>query len=131
MLQPCLYSELIGQIQSLAPVHMAVVVPWSDFEPKIYLFADYAAYFRKVRGELLKPLRESEPEATIPARSSTATFADGAAPANSGGAMTIICEHWASRPIQTTGAEETAPRRAILGCGRRKPCNQFATIERL
>jgi predicted RecB family nuclease len=43
VLQLCLYSDLIAQIQGLAPEHMAVVVPWSDFEPQIYRFADYAA----------------------------------------------------------------------------------------
>jgi uncharacterized protein len=66
VLQLCLYSELIGQIQDLAPEHMAVVVPWSDFEPQIYRFADYAAYFRKVKRELLRSLSEPEPAATYP-----------------------------------------------------------------
>jgi uncharacterized protein len=54
------------KIQGVAPEHMAVVVPWSDFEPQIYRFADYAAYFRKVRGELLRSLSSPEPEASYP-----------------------------------------------------------------
>jgi uncharacterized protein len=66
ILQLCLYSDLITQIQGVAPEHMAVVVPWSDFEPQIYRFADYAAYFRKVRGELLRSLSNPEPEASYP-----------------------------------------------------------------
>jgi predicted RecB family nuclease len=37
---------------------MFVVVPWSDFEPQQYRFADYAAYFRRVKRELLKSLSE-------------------------------------------------------------------------
>jgi uncharacterized protein len=66
VLQLCFYSDLITQIQGLVPEQMAVVVPWSDFEPQIYRFADYAAYFRKVRGELLKSLSEPKPAATYP-----------------------------------------------------------------
>jgi uncharacterized protein len=66
VLQLCLYSELVGQIQGLAPEHMAVVVPWSDFEPQIYRFADYAAYYRKVRAEFLKSLSEPGLAATYP-----------------------------------------------------------------
>jgi uncharacterized protein len=66
ILQLCLYSELIKEVQGLAPEHMSVVVPWSDCEPQQYRFADYAAYFRKVRGELLKFLRWLKPIATYP-----------------------------------------------------------------
>jgi predicted RecB family nuclease len=58
VLQLCLYSDLIKEVQGLAPEHMFVVVPWSDFEPQQYRFADYAAYFRRVKRELLKSLRE-------------------------------------------------------------------------
>lgn len=56
VLQLCLYSDLIRQVQGLAPEHMFVVVPWSDFKPQQYRFADYAAYFRRVKRELLKSL---------------------------------------------------------------------------
>jgi hypothetical protein len=38
------------------------VVPWSDFEPEQYRFADYAAYFRRVKRELLKSLSEGTNE---------------------------------------------------------------------
>jgi uncharacterized protein len=58
VLQLCLYSDLIREVQGLAPEHMFVVVPWSDFEPERYRFADYAAYFRRAKGELLKSLSE-------------------------------------------------------------------------
>jgi predicted RecB family nuclease len=58
VLQLCLYSDLIKEVQGLAPEHMFVVVPWSDFEPQRYRFADYAAYFRRVKRELLKSLSE-------------------------------------------------------------------------
>jgi predicted RecB family nuclease len=58
VLQLCLYSDLIKEVQGLAPEHMFVVVPWSDFEPQQYRFADYAAYFRRVKRELLKSLSE-------------------------------------------------------------------------
>jgi predicted RecB family nuclease len=38
VLQLCLYSDLIKEIQGLTPEHMFVVVPWSDFEPQQYRF---------------------------------------------------------------------------------------------
>jgi predicted RecB family nuclease len=56
VLQLCLYSDLIKEVQGLVPEHMFVVVPWSGFEPQQYRFADYAAYFRRVKRELLKSL---------------------------------------------------------------------------
>jgi hypothetical protein len=34
VLQLCLYSDLIKEVQGLAPEHMFVVVPWSDFQPQ-------------------------------------------------------------------------------------------------
>jgi uncharacterized protein len=45
---------------------MFVVVPWSDFEPQQYRFADYAAYFRRVKQELLKSLSEGGGQETYP-----------------------------------------------------------------
>lgn len=48
VLQLCLYSDMLGTAQGLAPEYMYVVAPWSEFEPQRYRFADYAAYFRKV-----------------------------------------------------------------------------------
>jgi uncharacterized protein len=45
---------------------MFVVVPWSDFEPQQYRFADYAAYFRRVKQELLNSLSERGGEGTYP-----------------------------------------------------------------
>jgi predicted RecB family nuclease len=66
VLQLCLYSDLIKQVQGLAPEHMFVVVPWSDFEPQRYRFADYAAYFRRIKRELLKSLSEGGGLETYP-----------------------------------------------------------------
>src|SRR5215471_1327613 len=66
VLQLCLYSDLLTQVQGVAPAHMYVVAPWSDFEPRCYRFADYAAYFRKVKRGLLAALAEKEPEKTYP-----------------------------------------------------------------
>jgi predicted RecB family nuclease len=49
ILQLCLYSELLAKAQEVVPEYMYVVAPWSDFQPQQYRFADYAAYFRKVK----------------------------------------------------------------------------------
>jgi uncharacterized protein len=52
ILQLCLYADLLATMQDLPPEYMYVVAPWSDFVPQQYRFADYAAYFRKVKGAL-------------------------------------------------------------------------------
>ncbi|MBV9331363.1 MAG: TM0106 family RecB-like putative nuclease, partial [Alphaproteobacteria bacterium] len=49
ILQLCLYSDLLADAQGLAPEHFYVVVPLTDFVPERYRFADYAAYYRKVK----------------------------------------------------------------------------------
>jgi len=66
VLQLCLYSDLLAQAQGIAPEHMYVVVPWSDFEPQKYRFADYAAYYRKVKRALLQFLADKQDEQTYP-----------------------------------------------------------------
>jgi predicted RecB family nuclease len=66
ILQLCLYSDLLGETQKLAPEYMYVVVPWSDFVPQQYRFADYAAYFRKVKRSLLKAMFEPPTQETYP-----------------------------------------------------------------
>ncbi len=66
VLQLCLYSELLTEAQGIAPEYMYVVAPWSEFEPQQYRFADYAAYFRKVKRGLLTALAEQETEETYP-----------------------------------------------------------------
>jgi predicted RecB family nuclease len=52
ILQLCLYADLLMGMQILPPEYMYVVVPWSEFQPQQYRFADYAAYFRKVQRAL-------------------------------------------------------------------------------
>lgn len=49
VLQLCLYADLLSEAQRLPPEYMYVVAPWSEFRPQQYRFADYAAYFRKVK----------------------------------------------------------------------------------
>ena len=66
VLQLCLYSDLLAEAQGAAPEYMYVVTPWSDFEPQRYRFADYAAYFRKVRDALQESLAGQQAEETYP-----------------------------------------------------------------
>lgn len=56
VLQLCLYSDLIKGVQGRAPEFMSIVVPGSDFEPQQYRFADFSAYYRRVRRELTRSL---------------------------------------------------------------------------
>ncbi|HLP66662.1 MAG TPA: TM0106 family RecB-like putative nuclease [Rhizobium sp.] len=49
VLQLCLYADLLEQVQGIAPEHVYVVAPWSEFEPQEFRYTDYAAYFRKAK----------------------------------------------------------------------------------
>lgn len=66
VLQLCLYSDLLAQTQELPPERMYVVAPWSEFEPQQYRFADYAAYFRKVKRGLVESLGDQAAHDTYP-----------------------------------------------------------------
>lgn len=60
ILQLCVYSDLIAEIQGLVPKFMSIVVPGSNLEPQHYRFADFAAYHRRVRREFERPISASE-----------------------------------------------------------------------
>ena len=66
VLQLCLYSDLLTKAQGIAPEYMYVVAPWSEFKPKQFRFADYAAYFRRVKHGMLTTHAEQEMEETYP-----------------------------------------------------------------
>jgi uncharacterized protein len=66
ILQLCLYSDLLTAAQELPPEHMYVVAPWSDFKPQQYRYADYAAYFRKVKQALQSAMAAPAIDGTYP-----------------------------------------------------------------
>ncbi len=66
VLQLCLYADLLTETQRLPPEYMYVVAPWSDFQPQHYRFADYAAYFRKVKRALAAAMAAPAAEDTYP-----------------------------------------------------------------
>ena len=52
VLQLCLYSELIAEIQGSDPEYLHVIRPGTDFQPESYRFASFAAYQRSVKEAL-------------------------------------------------------------------------------
>jgi predicted RecB family nuclease len=52
VLQICLYSDLLGEMQAARPTMAYVVTPGADFVPEAYRIASYAAYYRHVRNSL-------------------------------------------------------------------------------
>ena len=66
ILQLCLYADLLSEMQGLPPEYMYVVAPWSEFQPQRYRFADYGAYFRKVKRALFTTIGERPTEETYP-----------------------------------------------------------------
>lgn len=63
VLQLCLYSELLTQMQGRTPEHMHVVAPWTEFVPQSYRVAEFAAYYRRLKDGLTTTI------ATVPAPS--------------------------------------------------------------
>jgi uncharacterized protein len=60
ILQLSLYSELLAEAQELAPEHMYVVRPWTDFVPEAYRINDFAAFYRRVKASLEAALAGDE-----------------------------------------------------------------------
>ena len=52
VLQICFYSDLLSDVQRLAPEFAYVVTPGSGFKPQPFRYLDYAAYYRRVRRSL-------------------------------------------------------------------------------
>lgn len=52
ILQLCLYSEMLADMQGHSPEAMHVVAPWTDFQPHSYRVAEFSAYYRRVRAGL-------------------------------------------------------------------------------
>jgi uncharacterized protein len=66
VLQICLYSDLLADAQKLTPEFAYVVAPGSDFEPQAFRFADYAAYYRRVRKSLERAVSTGTDEELYP-----------------------------------------------------------------
>ena len=58
ILQLCMYSEVLGELQGLVPELMHVVVPGTEFEPETYRVAEYVAYYRYVKNDLVESIED-------------------------------------------------------------------------
>ena len=50
ILQLCLYSELVGQIQDVMPQRMHVVTPEREFQPETFRLDEFLAYLEMAEG---------------------------------------------------------------------------------
>ena len=66
ILQISLYSELLAEIQGCEPEWMWVIPPGEDFEGEAYRVAEYAAYFRYVKGRLARAVQNGGGNGTYP-----------------------------------------------------------------
>lgn len=66
VLQLCLYADLLEATQGIPPESIYVVAPWSDFEPQRFRFADYAAYYRRVKAAAEIAASEENNASTYP-----------------------------------------------------------------
>lgn len=49
VLQLCLYADLLETIQDVAPNYLAIVPPFSEYQPELYRYRDFSAYFRFIK----------------------------------------------------------------------------------
>jgi uncharacterized protein len=54
ILQLCLYSQIIAEIQGVAPAYMHVISPDEEMSVRSFRVADYMAYFRLIQRQLLE-----------------------------------------------------------------------------
>ena len=66
ILQLCLYSEMVADVQGVVPQNMYVVTPRSDFKPETFRVHDYQAYFRLVKRRLETLIDALAPAAGAP-----------------------------------------------------------------
>lgn len=66
VLQLCLYADLLENAQGVAPEHVYIVAPWSNFAPQEFRYADYAAYFRKAKAAIEEATASDAPPALYP-----------------------------------------------------------------
>ncbi len=65
ILQLCLYADLVGEIQGRPADRMRVIKPGSEFEEEVFRFADFQAYYRRVRASLERTV-DASPAETYP-----------------------------------------------------------------
>lgn len=65
VLQLCLYSEMLGELQERNPENMYVVKPGEDFPTDTYRYAEFEAYYHFVKGRF-QNVMNNEPVETYP-----------------------------------------------------------------
>ena len=66
ILQLSFYSELLAEIQGVAPDEMRVIAPGTNFDGERYRVAEYAAYYRYVKDRLEKAIANGNAALTYP-----------------------------------------------------------------
>ena len=66
ILQLCLYSDLLSEIQGVMPEYMHVVPHGTEFVPETFRVSDYGAYFRLVRRRLIDAVDASAAPGSYP-----------------------------------------------------------------
>ena len=66
VLQLCMYSEMVGKLQGLAPKYMHVVKPGTPFESESLRIADYSAYYRFAKQRFLHHVNNSDDRSIYP-----------------------------------------------------------------
>ena len=59
ILQLCLYSELVSEVQGVDPEFLHVIRPGFSYEPESYKVSSFTAYFRVVKRSLVETVQEA------------------------------------------------------------------------
>ena len=89
ILQLCLYSELVAELQGVTPEFFHVIRPNVGLQLEPYRLSAFAAYYRAVKMSLLDAVKAGPEKHTL-SRSATAISADGGKNATDSVAMMII-----------------------------------------
>jgi uncharacterized protein len=76
VLQLCVYTELLAEIQGAVPRLMHVVMPGEDFPMETFLFADFRAYYRLIKSNFEQAIANARQTFTL-TRSCNVLSADG------------------------------------------------------
>ena len=93
ILQLCLYTELLSDIQGSVPEKMYVVKPGENFPSESYRFADFQAYYNTVKQDYERGIAQAD-ASTYPDNVSIAIFVRGGRSVIEKDMTTMHCPWW-------------------------------------
>ncbi|RLD19397.1 MAG: nuclease, partial [Bacteroidetes bacterium] len=87
VLQLCVYSDLLTEVQGVKPKKMYVIKPGGEAQPEEFLYQNYDAYYRFIKGRLIAAIEGNHGPTTVGESNSTQTYPIPVAHCN-------VCRWW-------------------------------------